>query len=260
LRLPRFAAGNAALAAMFFAITGQMFYSTFYLQGARHMSAFDAALAGLPGALGVIAGSPLGTRLAGRFGVARVAGAALTVMALTVAANLGFDVDTPLVWFLAVGGVSGLALGAVVAPVTAAVLAELPMERMGAGSAVSNTVRQVGNVLGVALLGTVLSTTYRHGIEPHLAGLPSASRDPAGASAEATRHVAAAVGRPDLVDTADRVFVHAMHVTAAWGAVVAVLGAVALVAAFRRRVATAEGAPVADAASQAAPAPATSSS
>jgi EmrB/QacA subfamily drug resistance transporter len=257
LRLPRFAAGNAALAAMFFAITGQMFYSTFYLQGARHMSAFDAALAGLPGALGVIAGSPLGTRLAGRFGVARVAGAALTVMAFTVAANLGFDVDTPLVWFLAVGGVSGLALGAVVAPVTAAVLAELPMERMGAGSAVSNTVRQVGNVLGVALLGTVLSTTYRHGIEPHLAGLPSASRDSAGASAEATRHVAAAVGQPDLVDTADRVFVHAMHVTAAWGAVVALLGAVALVAAFRRRAATAQGAPVADAA---APAPATSSS
>jgi EmrB/QacA subfamily drug resistance transporter len=247
-RVPRFAAGNAALAAMFFAVTGQMFYGTFYLQGARHMSAFDAALAALPGALGVIAGSPIGTRLAARFGVGRVAGTALTVMACSVAGNTGFDVDTPLVWFLLLGAVSGLSLGAVVAPVTAAVLAELPMDRMGAGSAVSNTVRQVGNVLGVALLGTVLATTYRRGIEPHLAGLPPAARDTAGTSAEATRHVAAAVGRPDLLSTADDVFVHAMHVTAVPGAVVALLGAVALVAAFRRRASVAtssEAAPVA---------------
>jgi EmrB/QacA subfamily drug resistance transporter len=243
-RVPRFAAGNAALATMFFAITGQMFYSTFYLQGARHMSALDAGLAGLPGALGVIAGSPAGTRLAGRFGVAPVTGTALTVLALTVAANIGFDVDTPLVWFLLVGAVSGIAIGAVVAPVTAAVLAELPMERMGAGSAVSNTVRQVGNVLGVALLGTVLTTTYRHGISPHLAGLPPAAQESAGSSAEATRHAAAAVSRPDLVSTADNVFIHAMHVTAVWGAVVALLGAVALVAAFRRRSSAEEAAPV----------------
>ncbi|MBX6356396.1 MAG: MFS transporter [Micromonosporaceae bacterium] len=243
-RVPRFAAGNAALAAMFFAITGQMFYGTFYLQGARHMSALDAGLAGLPNALGVIAGSPLGTRLVRRFGIAPVSGTALTVLAGTVAAMVGFDVDTPLVWFLLDTAVAGVAIGAVVAPVTAAVLAELPMERMGAGSAVSNTLRQVGNVLGAAVLGTVLSTTYRHGIGPHLAGLPAAARSAAGTSAEATRHAAAAAGRPDLVSTADSVFVHAMHVAAVWGAMVALLGAVVLVAAFRRRASSAATAPV----------------
>jgi MFS family permease len=202
------------------------------------MSAFDAGLALLPGAAGVIAGSPLGARLVRRFSVAAVGGTALIVLALCVATNILFDVDTPLAWFLLVGGISGLAIGAAVAPVTAAILAELPMERMGAGSAVNNTVRQVGNVLGIALLGTVLSTTYRHGIEPSLSGLPPALRDPAGGSAEATRHAAGLAGRLDLVETANRVFIHAMHVTALWGAIVVLGGALALVVAFRSRAAS----------------------
>ncbi len=242
-RVGRFAAGNLALGAMFFAITGQMFYSTFYLQGARGMSAFDAALASLPGVAGVIVGAPLGARLVRRSSVAVVTGTALTVLALCVAANLEFYVDTPLAWFLLVGAISGLAIGAVVAPVTAAILAELPMERMGAGSAVSNTVRQVGNVLGIALLGTVLSTTYRHGIEPSLSGLPPAAREPASRSAEATRHAAELAGRLDLVETANRIFIHAMHVTALWGALVVLAGALALMMAFRTRPAARRPAP-----------------
>jgi EmrB/QacA subfamily drug resistance transporter len=240
----KFAAGNVALAAMFFAVTGSMFFGTFYLQGARGMSAFEAGLAGLPTAVGVIAGAPLGTRLVAHFGDARepngkhsgiapVVGTALVSFSLAFAAYLTVGVDTPLAWVLLIGAVSGLAVGATVAPVTAAILAQLPMERMGAGSAVSSTVRQVGSVLGIAVLGTVLTTVYRRGIEPSLGGLPEQARDAARPSAEATRHVAALVGRPDLVVEANRVFIHAMQVTAVWAAVVALVGAAALVMAFR---------------------------
>ena len=66
----RFAAGNFALAALFLTMTGQSFYLAFYLQGARGMSALSAGLMSLPGATGVVVGSPLGARLAARFGVA----------------------------------------------------------------------------------------------------------------------------------------------------------------------------------------------
>ncbi|GAA4710369.1 MFS transporter [Phytohabitans rumicis] len=231
----RFAAGNLALGAMFFAVTGQMFFGAFYLQGARGMSAWDAGLVALPGALGVIAGAPLGSRLAGRFGVAAVAGPGLVLVALAFAANLAFAVDTPLLWWCVVGALSGFGIGAVVAPTTAAVVAALPMDRMGAGSAVSNTIRQVGSVLGIAVLGTILTTSYRHGIGPALAGLPEGVREGARPSAEATRHVATVLGRPDLVDAANRAFVHAMHVTAGWAGLVAFAGAVALILAFRNR-------------------------
>ena len=239
----RFSAGNLALGALFFGITGQMFYGNFYLQGARGMSALATGVAFLPGAIGVAIGSPLGARLAKRHGVGPVSGIALLVVGAAFLANLTFRVDTPLLWFCTVGLISGTAMGVTIAPTVAAVIAVLPADRMGAGSAVNNTVRQVGSVLGVALLGTILTTSYRDRIAPFLDGLPAAARDAASPSAEHTRAVAGALHRPDLTAAANRAFVEAMHVTAASAAVVLLLGAVLLVVAFRTRPAPAAPAP-----------------
>ncbi|MFI5890132.1 MFS transporter [Actinoplanes sp. NPDC051513] len=231
----RFSAGNLALGALFFGITGQMFYGNFYLQGARGMTALETGLAFLPGAVGLAAGSPLGARLARRHGVGLVSGIGLLVVAAAFFANLTFDVDTPLAWFCTVGFVSGVAMGLAIAPTVAAVIAVLPVDRMGAGSAVNNTVRQVGSVLGIALLGTILTTAYRDRIAPALASLPAAARDAAAPSAEHTRAVADALQRPDLADSANESFVAAMHVTAAFASLALVLGAALLLVAFRRR-------------------------
>jgi EmrB/QacA subfamily drug resistance transporter len=229
----RFAAGNFALAAVFLTITGQSFYLAFYLQGARGMSALSAGLMSLPSAAGVVIGSPLGARLAARFGVAQVSGTAVLALALCFALNLTYDVHTSLIWIGTVGALAGLAIGVTVAPTTAAVMATLPMDRIGAGSAVSNALRQVGSVLGVAVLGTIVSSTYQHRIAPSLAGLPDNVREAAGTSAEATRHAAGTIGRPDLVHVANNTFIHAMHTAAAVASGIVFVGAVVLTLAFR---------------------------
>ena len=234
----RFSAGNLALGALFFAITGQMFYGNFYLQGARGMTALHTGLAFIPGALGVVLGSAVGNRLVHRYGVAKVCGVALLVVAASFLANLAFDLDTPLLWFCLLGAVSGVAMGATIAPTVSAVIAVLPVDRMGAGSAVNNTVRQVGSVLGIAALGTVLTTSYREHIAPALAGLPAAAGSAAQSSAEQTRAVAAALGRPDLVAAANHAFISAMHLTAVCAGLVALAGAALLAWAFRARPAT----------------------
>ena len=49
----------------------------------------------------------------------------------------------------------------VMPPATESIMSSLPREKAGVGSAVSNTVRQVGGALGVAVLGSVLSAVYR---------------------------------------------------------------------------------------------------
>jgi len=231
----RFSAGNLALAALFFGITGQMFYGNFYLQGARGMTALETGLAFLPGALGLAFGSPVGARLARKYGVGLVSGLGLLVVAGAFLANLTFDVDTPLAWFCTVGFVSGVAMGLAIAPTVAAVIAVLPVDRMGAGSAVNNTVRQVGSVLGVALLGTILTTSYRDRIAPVLEDLPAGAREAATPSAERTRAVAEAMHRPELTDAANHAFVAAMHITAASAALTLAAGAALLIVAFRRR-------------------------
>ncbi len=199
------------------------------------MSALQTGLLFLPGAIGLAVGSPVGARLAKRYGVGPVSGVGLLVVAAGFLANLTYGIDTPLAWFCTVGFVTGVAMGLGIAPTVAAVIAVLPVDRMGAGSAVNNTVRQVGSVLGIAVLGTILTTAYRDRIAPFLANLPAGARDAATPSAERTRAVADALHRPELTDAANRVFVASMHVTAASAALTLAAGAVLLIVAFRRR-------------------------
>ncbi|WP_329173212.1 hypothetical protein [Streptomyces sp. NBC_01477] len=107
-------------------------------------------------------------------------------------------------------------------------LRNLPLEQAGAGSAVANTVRQTGSVIGIAVGGTIMSITYRRAIEPSLEGAPGPVQDQARVSAEQARHVVTAVHRPTLAQAADNAFGHATHVGAGWIAVIALRGAAVL--------------------------------
>ena len=70
----------------------------------------------------------------------------------------------------------------------------LPREKAGVGSAMSNTVRQVAGALGVAVLGSVLSSNYRSEMTPALAGLPANVQHTAGESIVQTMGVVQALG------------------------------------------------------------------
>jgi hypothetical protein len=95
----------------------------------------------------------------------------------------------------------------------------------------SNTVRQVAGALGVAVLGSVLSSNYRGEITPSLAGLPADVQHTAGESIVQTMGVAQALGERGqaLIKPAFAAFVDGMHVTALVSAVIALVG-VAVVA------------------------------
>lgn len=191
-----------------------------------------AGLANIPTALGALAGAPLASRLVRRLSVRVVTVPALTVAALTVGGYGFLGLQTPLVWIEILLLIQGLSIGMVIGPVTAALISNLPLEQAGAGSAVTNTVRQTGSVVGIAVGGTILSIMYRRAIEPSLAGLPGPARDQARVSAEQARHVATAIHQPTLAQAADNAFVHAMHVGAGWIAVITVLGAAVLLIAL----------------------------
>jgi predicted MFS family arabinose efflux permease len=98
-------------------------------------------------------------------------------------------------------------------------LAALPPERAGVGSAVNDTVQQVGQALSVAVLGSVLTAGYAH-------GLPSGVTGAARRSLGDALAIAAMRGDAGLARTAKDAFVHAMSATA-W---VGVAGGVAALA------------------------------
>lgn len=223
-----FGGGNVALGLLLFGVAAVTFYNAFYLQGALGFSPTEAGLANIPTALGALTAAPFAARLVRRFPLRVVTVPALTVAALTMGGYGFLGLHTPLVWIEILLSVQGLSIGMVIGPVTAALISNLPLEQAGAGSAVTNTVRQTGSVIGIAVGGTLLSIVYRRAIEPALEGAPGPVQDYALVSAEQARHVATTVHQPALARAADDAFIHAMHVGAGWIAATVLLGAVVL--------------------------------
>ncbi|MBW8480784.1 MFS transporter [Actinomadura parmotrematis] len=226
-RDPRLAAAVAAIALCFFAAAGVFFFSGFYLQSVRDMSALESGAMMLPFAVAQLAFSPLSAGFVRRFGAKAVCTAGLLLVA---AALFGFhevDADTSL-WFVgAVFFVQGAGMANVMPPVTESVMSALPREKAGAGSAINNTARQVATAMGVAVLGSIVGSSYRDRMHDHLAALPAGAREAAGQSITGAHAVADRLGAAGrgLVGPADGAFVHGMHLAALISAVVAFAGA-----------------------------------
>ncbi|MFF9847595.1 MFS transporter [Streptomyces litmocidini] len=227
-RKPAFSAAVAAIALVFFALMGVTFFSAFYLQSVRGYSALESGLLILPLAVAQMAFAPRARLVVERFGARAVCTGGMLLVAAGLAAFAFFEADTP-VWVLeVVFFLQGAGMAHIMPPVTVSIMQALPREKAGSGSAVNNTFRQVGGALGVAVLGSVLSSTYRGEIEGHLGGVPAALRDTAGESVEATLAVAAKLGPAgkDLIGPAYTAFLDAMHVTAIASAAIGLAGAV----------------------------------
>ena len=67
----------------------------------------------------------------------------------------------------------GVGMGLVMAPATDSIMGSLPLEKAGVGSAVNDTTRQVGGAMGVAIIGSVLASTYGSKIGDFFAGTPA---------------------------------------------------------------------------------------
>jgi EmrB/QacA subfamily drug resistance transporter len=226
---PRFSASVAAIGLVFFALMGVVFFMSFFLQSVRGYSPFESGLLILPLAIGQVLTSPRSPGLAHRYGPRVVTTAGMLIVTGTMLGYLLLGVDSP-IWVLGVlFFFQGIGMGNVMPPATESVMASVPRERAGAASAVNNTVRQVGVALGVAVLGTILSTAYRHRMAPVLdpLPLPQSVKDAMGQSIAATNAVIEKGGAAaqSLVDPANEAFVHAMHITVLCSAAVAFLGA-----------------------------------
>ncbi|WP_328687467.1 MFS transporter [Streptomyces caniferus] len=230
-RNPAFSAAIAAIALVFFALMGVAFFTVFYIQSVRGYTPLQAGMLFLPLAAAQTIFAPRARLAVQRYGARAVCTFSMFVVAVTMSGMLLLDARTP-IWVLeALFFLQGAGMAHIMPPATVAVMQALPREKAGSGSALNNVFRQVGGTLGVAVLGSLLSTSYRDGIQDELdalPGVPAAARHAAGESIEATHGLADAMGpagRP-LITAADDAFLHAMHITALGSAAVALLGLV----------------------------------
>jgi predicted MFS family arabinose efflux permease len=225
---PRFTAASVNVTLVFFALFGFIFLATQYLQFVLGYSAFEAGLRTLPFAFALMVMAPLSSKAVQWFGTKRVVvtGMLLFASGLVVASTSKVDSGYEIVMIAMV--LMGAGMGLSVAPATESIMGALPLHQAGVGSAVNDTSREVGGALGVAIVGSMLSSLYSSNLNAKLpANVPSQVRDAADQSVGAALHVSAQLGRvgAPLADAARESFVYAMSRASLVTAAVAVLGA-----------------------------------
>lgn len=142
----------------FAAFGGFLFLNALYLQSVRGLSPLHAGLATAPMAAMTVVASPLSGRIVGRRGPRLplvIAGVGMTAGSAML---LFTSADSPLAQLMLAYAVFGLGFGFVNAPITNAAVSGMPRAQAGVAAAIATSSRQVGQTLGVAVVGAIAAT------------------------------------------------------------------------------------------------------
>ena len=236
----RFSVASASMSVAMFAMMGTLFVMTQLLQFGFGYSAIEAGVRILPAAAVLAITAPASTLVIHRFGTKLTVGVGL----LTVSAGL---------WQLSLASVSstyvdvvagmvllGLGAGLVMPAVTASIMGTLPRGQTGIGAATNGVSVQVGGALGVAVIGSLLSTRYQNLMTDRLSSyrLPHSVMDTVlGSIGGALRAAAQVGGAPGaaLSQWAHSSFISGMDLGLSVAAVAAATAAVLAFAALPAR-------------------------
>jgi MFS transporter, DHA2 family, multidrug resistance protein len=209
----RFSLATLAFTVVGFAMTGVMFVLTPYLQIVQGNDAQGTGLRLLPLILSMMVGAVssdklskiLGTKLMVSLGLAGNAVGMLVLSRTT--ADSGYGI-------VAAGlAVMGISIAMAMIPALDAILGSLPAGETGAGSALTRAIQNVGSSFGVAIMGSILNSSYQAALSSHLVGLPAqvqiAAQRSVAVAAAAAHHLPSPVG-PRLLQAAQDAYSHGM--------------------------------------------------
>ncbi|MGV9835268.1 MFS transporter [Nocardia niigatensis] len=170
----RFALPSLAITVSYFSAFGFLFLITQYFQGVKELSPLEFGIHSLPFAVAVGFGAPIATMLAQRVGTTAMLVSGLLILALAMYMAGRTTVDTPYLGPVVVSMIlMGLGFAVVQGPATESIMGAVPLEEAGAGSAVNDTTREVGGALGVALLGSIMTSVYAGKIGGRIDAIPA---------------------------------------------------------------------------------------
>jgi EmrB/QacA subfamily drug resistance transporter len=230
-RRPGFSLGSLAISATFFALFGMIFVLTQFLQNVQGASPFEAGLKMTPIAVGLVLAASNSDRFVHRFGAPALVSTGMLGVAAFLASTLWWEPGTS---YVAIGififGIA-LSMGNVMAPATERVMAAVPKAKAGVGSAMNDVNRMVAGSLGVAVIGSLVSSAYTSHVEDATRGLPAGAASAASESIGGAAAVADRIGGTAgdaLQHAAGVAYTDALGLGMAVGAGVLVLGAIAV--------------------------------
>jgi predicted MFS family arabinose efflux permease len=219
----KFAWGATFSSVVSFALFGLLFAVPLYFQVVHGMDAQGSGIRLLPLIGGLLVGGALADRLVARAGARVIAALGFALLAAGLAFGATTSVTSGDLQAIAWIALSGLGLGLVLPVTIDTALAAVSDENSGVSSGVLQALRMVGGVLGAAILGAILNSTYREQLEHTVSDQPaSAARDSAVTGVE----VAHASGSEPLLDAVRESFVSGMSLTLWVSAALMAAGAV----------------------------------
>ncbi|HAX25184.1 MAG TPA: DHA2 family efflux MFS transporter permease subunit [Thermomicrobiales bacterium] len=158
-RLRNFSVGSAIAFVVAFGMLGIFFPMTLFLQGVLGYSPIRAGLTMMPTSLMIMVIAPMSGRLSDRIGARWILTGGLTLISVGILLIIA-SIDTSTTWqsLLPALIVTGAGMGMTFAPMTAAAMREVPTRIAGSASGILNTTRNVGQVMGIAVLGSLLQS------------------------------------------------------------------------------------------------------
>lgn len=220
-----------ALALASFGMTGGLFFLTQYLQLVLGYKPMIAGMSFIPLVIGLLVASVgVSPHLDRLIGSRLTVTAGLLVVAGSIALFATFTVTTS---YAVVAGflcILGVGLGITMVPATNAIMSSLPLNRAGVGSAATDTAQEVGNALGVAVLGSILAAAYHTAMDasPIIQALPTSlralARDSIGSAAALADQLGGQAGQT-VLHVAQSAFVTSIGPTVLIGAAISCCGA-----------------------------------
>jgi EmrB/QacA subfamily drug resistance transporter len=215
--------------AVYFGMFAILYFLSLWLQEVLHWSATHAGLAIVPSMVVVVAVAPLAGWLTGRSGgaIPLTAGLLLAALSLFLFTRYGVGATYGQFWYLL--PIVGAGMGLTLTPITTTAISRMPAELSGLASGLSNTARELGGVLGVAILGSVLSVQEYANLNQRLSRLGIVrSQRAAIVGAIKTNGGHALPSRSPVVSGAiSQAFVHGLHIAEYCGAALLVVIAAA---------------------------------
>jgi EmrB/QacA subfamily drug resistance transporter len=230
-RSPPFSGAFAIAVLAFVVLAGWLFLNTLYLQEVRGYSPLKAGVAALPATIVIVAVAPFSGRLVGRRGSRLPLCAAGALLATGTALLMLLQPDTAYLFLAVAYLLIGLGFGAVNPPITNTAVSGMPLSQAGVASAVAGTARQLGSVLGVAVLGSVVTTRLHNELNARLATshLPEGLKEKVGKAGVGTGGIGGAGLPPKAAKILGEAFTAATH--AGW-LLAAVCGVLVVIVAF----------------------------
>jgi len=196
-----FSGANLTMLLVALAMFGVFFFNSLYLGQVLGYSPIQTGATFLPLTILIVFVAPLAGRFSDKIGSRWLMGAGLVLLSASLLSFSTLGVDSSF-WDIVPGLIlGGFGMSLAMTPTTAAAMGSVPVDKAGVGSAVLNSMRQVGGSLGIALMGAIVAAS-----------------------------VTVLPGSPDYPDQFVQGYHNALHVAAA----IAILGAVVAVATVRK--------------------------